>query len=179
MAEQKLEIKFPRQSIVYIGLCLTGIMIFLLAGILPAKGTLADLEADTAVIQYRIEEQKTLAPLYQTLQETNGKKESAILPLPEKGKLPKDKIETLPRVIEAAVKSSGMTLVSAVPNLAGLTGDARFIEMDILLHGNFINFRKFLITLGGIPYLEHIEEITIQAKPDGKEYRLKLWMAIG
>ena len=72
-----------------------------------------------------------------------------------------------------------MTLVSAVPNLGALTGDAQFIAVDIVLRGNFINFRKFLITLGGIPYLEHIEEIAIQAKPDVKEYRLKLWMAVG
>ena len=45
--------------------------------------------------------------------------------------------------------------------------------------GNFNNFRKFLINLGGIPYADHIEEIVIQGKPDAKEYRLKLWVAIG
>jgi hypothetical protein len=179
MAERKLELKIPKQSIIYVGLCLTGIMIFLLAGILPAKGTLEDLEADAAVIQYRIEEQKALTPLYQTLQNKNVKKESALLPLPEKGKLAKDKIETLPTAIGAAVKTSDMILVSAVPNLAGLSGDAQFIQMDVVVRGNFINFRKFLITLCAIPYLEHIEEIAIQAKPDVKEYRLKLWMAIG
>jgi hypothetical protein len=179
MAERKLEITFPKRSIIYLGLCLTGVMIFLLAGILPAKGTLDDLEADASAIQYRIDEQKALAPLYQALREKSGKKESAILPFPEKGKLPKDKIDTLPMSIGAAVKNSGMTLVSAVPNLAGLTGDAQLIQMDVVLQGNFINFRKFLITLGGIPSLEHIEEIVIQAKPDVKEYRLKLWMAVG
>jgi hypothetical protein len=179
MAERKLEIKFPKQSIIYMGLCLTGVLIFLLAGILPAKSTLEDLEMDAAGIQYRIEEQKALAPLHQLLQGKNGKKESAVLPLPERGKLPKDKIETLPHVIEGAVKTSGMTLVSAVPNLGGLTGDSQFIQMDAVVRGNFVNFRKLLITLGGIPYLEHIEEIVIQAKPDVKEYRLKLWMAVG
>lgn len=179
MAERKLQTNIPRQSVIYIALCLTGLMIFLLGGLLPANRTLVDLEEGNAVIQYRIDEQKALAPLYQALREKSGQKESAILPLPEKGKLSRDKVETLPRVIEATVKSSGMTFGSAVPNLGALTGDAQFIQMDVVLRGNFINFRKFLIALGGIPYLEQIEEIAIQAKPDVKEYRLKLWIAIG
>jgi hypothetical protein len=179
MAERKLGIKIPRQSIIYIGLCLTGIAVFLAAGILPAKATLEDLEADTTVIQYRIEEQKVLAPLQQALQEKNKKKEAASLQLPEKGKLPKDKIDTLPITIESAAKASGMKLSSAVPNLAGLTGDAQFIEMDILLHGSFVNFRRLLIALAAIPYVERVEEIAIQAKPEVMEYRLKLWIAVG
>lgn len=179
MVEQKLEIKIPRQSIIYLVLCLTGVLILLLGGILPAKATLEDLEADAAVTQYRIVEQKALAPLYQALKEKSSRKESALLPLPEKGKLPKNKIDTLPMGIATAVKASGMTLVSAVPNMGTLTGDAQFIAVDIILRGNFINFRKLLITLGGTPYVEHIEEIAIRAKPDVKEYRLKLWVAVG
>jgi len=178
MAERKLEIKIPRQSIIYLVFCLSGILIFLFGAILPAQRTLADMEADAVTIQYRLEEQQALAPLYQTLQEKIGKKESALLPLPEKGKLPRDMIGTLPMGIGAAVKTSGMTLVSAVPNLGALTGDAQFIPVDVVLRGDFFNFRKFLITLGGIPYVESIEEIVIQAKPDVKEYRMKLWVAV-
>ena len=140
MAERKLETNIPRQSIIYIVLCLTGLVIFLLGGILPANRTLADLEEGNAVIQYRIKEQTALAPLYRALREKSGKKESAILPLPEKGILSRDKVETLPRVIEAAVKSSGMTFGSAVPNLAALTGDAQFIRMDVVLRGRFHQF---------------------------------------
>ena len=63
--------------------------------------------------------------------------------------------------------------------MGALTGDARFISVNLVLKGNFINFRKFLINLGGIPYADHIEEIVIQGKTDAKEYRLKLWVAIG
>jgi len=179
MVDRAIGIKIPRQSIIYLVFCLTGVLILLFGGILPAKATLDELEADAAVAQYRIAEQKALAPLYQALQEKNTRKESALLPLPGKGKLPKDKIDTLPTGIAAAVKASGMTLVSAVPNVGTLTGDAQFIAVDIILCGNFINFRKFLIALGGTPYVEHIEEIAIQAKPDIKEYRLKLWVAVG
>jgi len=36
-----------------------------------------------------------------------------------------------------------------------------------------------LINLGGLPYVERIEEITIQEKPGAREYRLTLWVAVG
>ena len=179
MAEQKLNINIPQQSLVYLGLCLTGVLIFILWGIVPAYRTLAELDAKAASIKQRIEEQKVLLPFYKTLQNASEQKDSTVLPLPEKSKLAQAKIDTLPLNLSAVVKMSGMTLVSATPNVGALTGDARFISVNLVLRGNFINFRKFLINLGGIPYADHIEEIVIQGKTDAKEYRLKLWVAIG
>ncbi len=179
MAEQKLNITIPRQSLVYLGLCLTGVLIFVFWGIVPAYRTLAELDARAASIKQRIEEQKILLPFYKALQDAGEQKDSTVLPLPEKSKLAQAKIDTLPLNLSSVVKMSGMTLVSAIPNVGALTGDARFISVNLVLKGNFINFRKFLINLGGIPYADHIEEIVIQGKTDAKEYRLKLWVAIG
>jgi hypothetical protein len=50
--------------------------------------------------------------------------------------------------------------------------------VNVLLRGDFINFRKFLINLGGIPYVQQIEEVAIQQKLDSKEFRLKVWVAV-
>jgi hypothetical protein len=179
MAEQKLNIRIPQQSLVYLGLCLTGVLIFILWGIVPTYRTLAELDAKAASIKQRIEEQKVLLPFYKTLLNASEQKDSMVLPLPEKGKLAQAKIDTLPVNLSAVVKTSGMTLVSATPNVGALTGDAQFISVNLILRGNFINFRKFLINLGGLPYADHIEEIVIQGKTDAKEYRVKLWVAIG
>jgi hypothetical protein len=179
MAEQKLNIAIPPRSLVYLGLCLIGVLIFVFWGIVPAYRTLAELDARAASIKQRIEEQKILLPFYKALQDAGEQKDSTALPLPEKGKLAQAKIDTLPLNLSSVVKMSGMTLVSATPNVGALTGDARFISVNLVLKGNFINFRKFLIHLGGLPYADHIEEIVIQGKTDAKEYRLKLWVAIG
>jgi hypothetical protein len=179
MAEQKLNITIPRQSLIYLGVCLTGVLIFIFWGIVPAYRTLAELDARAASIKQRMEEQKVLLPFYNTLQNASEQKDSTVLPLPERSKLAQARIDTLPMSLSSIVKMSGMTLVSATPNLGALTGDARFISVNLVLKGNFINFRKFLIHLGSIPYADHIEEIVIQGKTDAKEYRLKLWVAIG
>jgi len=179
MAERKLNLNIPRQSMIYIAMCLTGVLIFVFGGILPAVKKLKDLDAAIAARKYDIEEQKAFAPFFKSLKLDSEKKESEILPLPPKGKLAQDKLGTLAVVFGTAAKTSGMTLVSATPHLNTLTGDAQFIPINIALRGEFINFRKFLIQLGGVNYIQHIEEITIQEKAETREYKLKIWVAIG
>jgi len=179
MAEKKLGFNIPRQSIVYITMCLTGVLIFVLGGILPAGKKLAELDAAIVAKKYDLEEQTVLAPHFKLLKIDMEKKESEILPLPPKGKLSQDKLGTLHPVFSNAAKMSGMTLVSATPQLNAMTGDAQFIPIDIVLRGGVIDFRKFLIQIGAIPYVQHIEEITIQEKAETREFKLKIWAAIG
>src|SRR3989339_1606655 len=124
MDKLKLGIVIPQKSFIYIGMCLIGVAIFLLGGILPASRTLAELDDQTVAAQYRFEEQKTLAPFHQTLKASEGEKVSASLPMLPKGKLPQAKINTLPLSLGKAAKMSGMSLVSAIPNLKAMTGDA-------------------------------------------------------
>jgi hypothetical protein len=180
MAERKQDIGIPRQSILYIGVCLSGILIFVLLGIVPASHSLKELDAQIAEAGYRFEGQKTLLPLYQSLQgRSEKKKESQVLPLPEQGKLPQDRIHTLPTSFGNAAKTSGLTLVSALPNLNALTGDAQFLSMDVVLRGNFLRFRNFLVQIGSLPHVHHIEEISIQGKAEAMEFRVKVWVAVG
>ena len=179
MAEQKMNLHIPQQSVIYILLCLTGILVFLLGGIIPNSKKMSEMDTQTAEIKFRLEEQKVLGSFHQSLQGKNEKKESEVLPLPAKGILAQAKIDTLPLTLTTAAKTSGMSLVSATPNLTAMTGDAQFISVNVILRGDFINFRKFLINLGGIPYVQHIEEIQIEGKPDTQEFRMKVWVAVG
>jgi regulator of protease activity HflC (stomatin/prohibitin superfamily) len=179
MAETKRGINIPQQSVIYIGVCLVGILIFVFWGIIPAGRSLVELDTRIDNARSQLEGQKTLLPLFLSLQGRSQKKESQILPLPEQGKLPQARIDTLPVTFSTAAKVSRMTLVSALPNLNALTGDAQFLSVDAVLRGNFIQFRKFLVQIGGLPYVHHIEEITIQGKADMTEFRVKIWVALG
>lgn len=179
MAETKQGLGIPQQSLLYIGLCLFGLLVFVFFGLIPAGRTLASLDTQIGEARYKLEAQKTLAPLLLSLQDRSQKKESQILPLPEQGRLPQAQIQTLPVTFGTAAKAGGMSLVSARPNLNALTGDAQFLSVDVVLRGNFINFRKFLIHIGSLPYVHHIEEITIQGKAEAMEFRVKIWIAVG
>jgi len=179
MAEPNMGIKIPRNSIIYIIVCLTGILIFLIGGIIPAGMNMGKLLKQTSEIKFRIEEQKALAPIYQSLQGKIGQKESEILPLPAKGNLSLTMIDTIPAVLRTTANMSGISLVSAIPNLTDMTGDAQFLSVSAVLQGDFLKLREFLINLGSIPYVQHIEEISISQKPDTKEVAVKIWVALG
>jgi hypothetical protein len=174
-----MTLNIPRQSILYLTLCLAGIAIFILAGILPNSWTIAELVNQARDARFRLEETRTLHPVQKSLLDKSAKKESKILPLPEKGRLSRTEIDTLPITFGALAKTSGLSLISAIPNLSALTGDASALSVNVVLRGDFVNFRKFLIQLGGNASVQQIEEITLQQRPDSKEFRLKIWVAVG
>jgi hypothetical protein len=60
-----------------------------------------------------------------------------------------------------------------------LAGSPPFLLYNAVLEGEFANFRKMLIELGALPYLDRIEEIRIQQNPDSMEFRIKIWIALG
>ena len=179
MAEPKPESKIPRRSIAYIALCAVFIILFVFAVYIPTDKWSDELDAKTTEAKFRLHEQQTLTPVFQYLKVESEKVISDTLPLPPKGKLARAMINNLPKNFADSAKRSGMSLVVAKPDLSGLKGDFQTLPIDIILKGGFINFRKFLIGLGGMPYVERIEEISIQEIPDTKEFRLRVWVAIG
>jgi Tfp pilus assembly protein PilO len=179
MAEPKPESKIPRRSIVYIVLCAVFIILFVFVAYLPTNKWSAELDAKTTEAKFKLHEQQTLFPVFQYLKVESEKVVSDTLPLPPKGKLARAMINNLPKNFAASAKKSGMSLVVARPDLSGLKGDFQTLPVNIVLRGGFINFRKFLIGLGGMPYVQSIEEISIQEIPDTKEFRLRVWVAIG
>jgi Tfp pilus assembly protein PilO len=179
VADFKAGIDLPKKSLTYIGLGVIGILVLIFLGIFPAKNSLANLDMRAAEVKYRIEEQKALAPFYKSLKERTDKQEMQFLPLPQKASLPHAKMSTIPAMFTDAAKKSGLTLLAALPQLSAVGGASRVLPMDIVLRGSFFNFRKFLIAIGGIPYVQHVEEISIQEVPGAREFKLKILVAVG
>jgi Tfp pilus assembly protein PilO len=176
---KKLSVDLPKQSLTYIGIGVIVILLFILLGIVPAGKSLSNLDARTTEVKYRIEEQQALAPFYQSLKDRSGKEDLKFLPMPAKGSLPHARISTISTVLGDAARSSGMSLVSASPVISAMSGGAQTLPVNVILQGSFMNFRKFLISIGGIPYVQHIEEISIQEAPNTREFRLKILLAVG
>jgi len=179
MAEPKPVSKIPRKGILYLVLCLILIILFVFGAIIPTSNWSKELDVKIADAGFRLQEQQTLLPLFQHLKAESEKKLSETLPMPAKAGLARAKIDTIPGNFLISAKRSGMSLVSAKPDLSGLTGDFRNLPVDIVLKGRFTDFRKFLIQLGGMPYIQSIEEISILGIPTTDEFRLRVWVAIG
>lgn len=179
MADFKITEKIPAQSISYMAMCIVGLSILVLGGILPAYRTIHTLDKRITDLNRRIDDQKNLTSLFVALKEQTGQNDRAILPLPAREKLSPDKLDTIPPVFRKAAGNSGMSLVSAVPDLGALAGSAQFIPVNVVLRGNTRDFRKFILEIGAIPYIDHVEKIEVHVGPENREFRLNIQIAVG
>lgn len=178
MTEQKTEFEIPRQSIKYLVLCLTGVLIFIFLGIVPDYISLARLDKEISRLQFKREEQQTLRPVYESINNSLQIKDERSLPLPERDKLAKEEIERVFRLFKDTAERSGMETVSIVPELNALSNNSGMLPVNVMLKGGYFNFRKLLIGLGAIPYIENIEDIGIQHTVHGKEFKVKALIAV-
>ena len=176
--EQKGSAKLPAQSLLYLLIYAGGILGFVLLAIYPYQKFLAELDRDITRIETQIEEQKILFPVYKDLSERASVKRPVVLPFPQKAKLDRNETERISFIFEEIARKSNLELSSIVPDVTSLLEESGLLSVSALMKGNYFDFRNFLTELGGIPYLEHIEEIRIQPSGGAKEFRLKVWLAL-
>jgi len=168
----------PRRSFFYLLLCLTGVLIIIIGGIVPNHFSLSRLDEQIKNIQFQNEEQKRLYPIYEIMQKRTRVKESGILPSPARVPLLRTQIDAIPATFRDIAKKAHVDMVSAFPDLNYLNGESRFLLINVIIRGDFFDFRKFLIGLGELPFLQRIEEIQIQQHEDIMEFKMKVWLAI-
>ncbi len=175
----KLKLDIPEKSlwslIIYGGI----IALFILIGIFPLYEYNTYSTNEIKKMEYQIEAQKELGPIYLTLLKTTENKNPRVLPNPPKTTIPRTELGKFQNALKTIAQKSGLRIVSSTPDLSTLTSSSRFLLDNAVLKGEFANFRKLLIELGALPYLNRIEEISIQQNPDSMEFRIKIWIAIG
>lgn len=175
---EKIYTIIPKRSIVILLACISCVLLIVVAGIVPQQMDVARLDNRIANIQYQIEEQKRLQPYYELLHAGPQSGRSKVLPFPARSPLSRTKIDTVPSIIREQAQKAHIDMIAASPDLNTLGGEQKLLLVNATLKGDFLNFRKFLIGLGGVPCLEGIEEIRIQQNEDSMEFRMKLWLAI-
>lgn len=168
----------PKRSMVYLLICLCGVLIIFAAGIIPEYFSSVRLDQQIKSIQFQIEEQKRLYPIHQMLQNTTHTKDGRTLPIPKKNFLSRTQMDAVPETFREIAKKANLDIVSASPDLNYLGSESRFLPINAVIRGDFFNFRKFLISLGEIPSLERIEEIQIQQNEDTMELKMKMWLIV-
>lgn len=170
---------FPRRNIIFFSLCAAGILIFVLLGILPYQRTLAASDRKIQDLRQRIDDQRNYAGLYQFLTKSTQQKDALVLPVPPKARLSRADMGKVPALIRTIAGKSRLNVDSIVPDVKALAPDSKHLSVTAVVSGRLSGFRTFLAGLGEIPYLEQIEEIHIRKIPDSKEYRVKMWLALG
>ena len=135
-----------------------------------------DKEIDT--IERQIKEQKILFPVYENLLKEGKFKKPGTLPYPQKAKLGRHETERIYLIFGDKARKSNLSLVDVIPDVESLSESSESLIVNLLIKGNLLDFRDFLVRLGEIPYVENIEEIKIQPTEGVKDFRLKVSLAL-
>lgn len=175
---KKFNISIHQDSFWYIVTYIGIIVLFVLVGIFPLYHYNSNLIEENKKLKNQIEEQKKLEPIYSTLLKTINNKDSRVLPNPEKTTILRGETGKFQDDVRMIAGNAGLTMVSLKPDLSTLAGSSTSLLNNVVLKGEFANFRKMLIGLGAVPYLDRIEEISVLQYPDYLEFRMKIWIAI-
>jgi len=165
------------QSFVILVICTVGIVAFFVLIILPSKTTSADLGQEIESLTVRIEEQRILTPVFHSLLKRAKIDDRSGLPSPKKSKLTHGDMNAISTVFQDFAGRRNLKLEEITTDDSSLTQESGYLLMRLRLSGDFFKIREFLIDIGSIPSLEHIEEINIRSTKTSKELRLKIWLA--
>jgi hypothetical protein len=165
------------QSLVIFAVCAVGIVAFWVLIILPAQKAEKELDLDIDRLNARIEEQRILTPVFHSLLERSKIKGLSGLPAPEKSKLSHGDISAISTELQDIARRNKLKLDEITTDVNSLVQDSGYLVMRLHLSGDFFDMRKFLIDIGTVPSLEHIEEIAIRSGKASKELNLKIWLA--
>ncbi|MFC1884013.1 hypothetical protein ACFL2O_04515 [Thermodesulfobacteriota bacterium] len=168
----------PAQSIRHLVICAGGIVAFIFLAIYPSQKSLTRLDKEIARIESQIEEQRILFPIAQELFSQVMKEETFALPFPDTKKLERDKLETVPSLLEDLASKSGLDIISIVPDVRSLTEYPGHLSITAVVKGKFSELRELVVKMGSLPYLEHVEEMSISPKEGVREFILKIWIAV-
>jgi hypothetical protein len=175
---KKLNNVFPSESVskmvVYGGI----IVLVVLLLIIPLYQYNAGSARETETVQRQIDEQKELAEAYKLLKSAKAKKPAYILPNPAGAKLAKQDVDKFSEAFRLEAEKSGLMTASLVLDTKTMTGESKSFLYNATVKGEFSNFRKLLIGLGALPYIEQIEEISIRQDRESMEFKLKIWIAL-
>ena len=153
-------------------------MIIVLVGILPLYLKISGQTEENNKLKLQIKTQKELGPVYQTLVNSNENKKALALPHPDKTSLSRIEAQTFQKDFYNAAQKSGLKVVLFTPDINTSISPSTSFLHNISLKGEWADFRKMLIELGAIPYLDRIEEIHIQQGTNAMDFKMKVWIAI-
>ena len=157
--------------------CAVGIVVFWVLIIFPSQKTADELDQEIERLNSRIEEQRILTPVFHNLLERAKMKGPSELPSPEKSKLTYGDMNEISKEFQDIAGRHNLKLEEITTDVNSLMQESGYLVMRLHLSGDFFDIRKFLIDIGSIPSLEHIEEISIRSGKASKELKLKIWLA--
>ncbi len=175
----KINLNIPETTIKYLIFCGAIIAIFIVVGLFPLNRYNIYQAGEIKKTKDQIEARKGNIPVYANLQKEMEIKDVYILPNPKKTIISREEAAKFSNIFKNLAGKSGLVAVSITPDSSNSTASSKFILQNAVVKGNFTNFRKMLIALSAIPYLDRVDDIRISQRADSMEYRIQIWLTVG
>jgi hypothetical protein len=167
----------PTQTLINILLCGTGVIAFIILIIIPNQNISDELDQEIEKLSDRIEQQRILRPVFDSLLKRAKTEHSTDLPKIKIEKLDRGDVNRISKVIQDMAGRYDLKIEDIRTDANEIMNDTGYMLMRVHVTGDFMKFREFLMDMGAIPSLEQIEEIIIRAIEGNREYKLKIWLA--
>lgn len=175
---QKIMEKIPSKNVGYMIICGGILILVILLGIVPLHRYNVKRSETVESLQRQIDEQKELRQMHQLISQASLAKDDRMLPNPAKTKLPRQDMDEFQDSFRAEAAKSGINILSLMPDVKTMAGGSQSLLYTAMLKGEFANFRKLMIGLGSLPYIDRIEEINLEQSSDAMDFELKIWVAL-
>lgn len=169
-------LKLPSRSIAFFLICVGGLLAFIPLVIYPQQTSLAEADMEIKELKGRIEEQKILYPVFQDLLRKADFKGAEGLPFPKRARLKQNDAVKILSIFQNVAKKNKLTLVDIKSDIESLVDSSGYMKIDLAIEGRFHDLRNFMLSIGELPYLEHIERIQIHPMQEEKAINLKIWI---
>jgi len=170
-------LSLPKKSILYALICGGALFAIIFLTFYSNYRTMEKQDLHIRNIKTQIEGQKKYAPLFQDLFKKIQFKKPGGLPFPEQAKLSEEDTGKISIVLQNLAEANDFMVKGIIPDVDSSIDGSKHLMISIIMVGEFLNFRNYLLQLVSIPQLEHIEQIQVQNVEESKEIRLKIWMA--
>lgn len=154
------------------------LLALVLLGVLPSSRDIDKARVSIEKLQADLQQQKTLLPVYLSLQQRKKKSLPEGISVNELQPLKIEDLAELPDVFETLAREAGVELVSATPQVRSLQNGREMLRIDARMRGEFLAFNILLNRLNEMRFVESIESLTSDVTNLGQEMSLSVWLAI-
>lgn len=146
--------------------------------VVPSYFAIDKTEARLVKIENQVKEQRTLAPVFGKLVKKRRELNKSSDTLAVRSALPRDDAGGVVDALTRLAADNRLQMAGVNLDINALVNEVRLMQVDLVLRGNLTDYRTFLHQLIAVPHLEFIERVRLMPVPDGREYRMRVWVAL-
>jgi hypothetical protein len=146
--------------------------------VVPSYFAIGKAEARRLKIETQVKAQRLLAPVFGKLVKKRRELNKSTANLTVRTALARDDASGVADALTRLAAGNRMQMAGINLDLNAMVNEVALMQVDMVLRGNLADYSTFLNQLIAVPHVEFIERVRIMAIPDGREYRMRVWVAL-